>query len=194
MMLSDRDLETRIGELFDVQPRPLPKAFQPASIDLTLGEEFAFWLESNPLEWAPSGEQRSRRIIDPINGEVPLMRKKREKHEFHLSPGEFVLGSTVERVRLGNLVAARVEGRSSLGRLGLMVHATAGFIDPGFEGNITLEIYNLSNHVIVLRPGMSVCQLAFHLLSSECRRPYGPERGSRYQGQDGVQESKWPAG
>ena len=103
---------------------------------------------------------------------------------FVLHPGEFVLGSTLERVHLPDDVAARLEGKSSLGRLGLLTHSTAGFIDPGFNGHVTLELSNTATMPILLYPGMKIGQLCFFQLSSPAEIPYGSaERGSRYQGQ-----------
>lgn len=109
-----------------------------------------------------------------------------------IEPGQFVLAATLERVRIPTDLVARIEGKSSIGRRGVMVHVTAGFIDPGFEGHITLECFNLSTKRFVLDPGEYVCQLCFHQLTSRCRRPYGAlSLGSRYQGQGpGPQEAK----
>jgi dCTP deaminase len=108
-----------------------------------------------------------------------------------LHPGKFVLGSTIEKVRLGHQLAGRLEGKSSLGRLGLLVHSTAGFIDPGFSGRVTLELSNVATLPIRLRPGMKIGQLGVLRLSSPVLRPYGSaELGSRYQGQLGPTESR----
>ena len=103
-----------------------------------------------------------------------------------LHPGEFVLASTLEVISLGDQLAGRLEGKSSLGRLGLLTHSTAGFIDPGFSGHVTLELSNVANLPIMLWPGMKIGQLAFFRLSSSAENPYGSERyGSHYQGQRG---------
>ena len=105
---------------------------------------------------------------------------------FILHPGEFVLGSTLERVRLGTDIVARVEGKSSLGRLGLLVHATAGYVDPGWDGHLTMELSNVSTLPIRLYYGMKIGQLCFFRLTSPSENPYGSEKyGSRYQGQRG---------
>ena len=110
---------------------------------------------------------------------------------FILHPGEFVLGSTYERVSLPDDVAARLEGKSSLGRLGLLTHSTAGFIDPGFSGHVTLELSNVATLPIKLWPGMKIGQLAFFRLSTPAEHPYGSEKyGSRYQGQRGPTPSR----
>ena len=108
-----------------------------------------------------------------------------------LHPGEFVLGSTLERVKLGNDVVARLEGKSSLGRLGLLIHSTAGFIDPGFEGHITLELSNVATLPIAIFPGMKIGQISFYQMTTEAEFPYGsPELGSKYQGQSGPTASR----
>ena len=100
---------------------------------------------------------------------------------------QFLLATTLERVKIPNNVCARIEGKSSLGRLGLCVHVTAGYIDPGFEGNITLELFNCAPLPIVLTPGMKIAQISFHSMDEPAERPYGhPDLGSKYQGQIGV--------
>ena len=110
---------------------------------------------------------------------------------FVLHPGEFVLGSTWEQVSLPATVAARLEGKSSLGRLGLLTHSTAGFIDPGFSGHVTLELSNMATLPVKLWPGMKIGQLCFFRLSSEAEHPYGSQKyGSRYQGQRGPTPSR----
>jgi dCTP deaminase len=107
-----------------------------------------------------------------------------------LFPRDFCLATTEEYIRVPDDLVARVEGKSSLGRLGLTCHATAGFIDPGFEGRITLELYNMNPNPIVLRPGRAICQLSFMTLTEPAERPYGhPDLGSKYQGQKTTQES-----
>lgn len=182
MTLSDQDLERCLAD-GSLRVEPLKRyAIQPASIDLTLGNEFMFW------------DRTERRHIDMAApaAEAPAM-----SHQvvgdagFQIFPGQFVLATTEEEISLAPHLSARVEGRSSIGRLGLMVHATAGFIDPGFSGKITLEMYNLSQHVIRLRPGQSICQIAVFQMSSAALRPYGRERGSKYNGQSRVTASRW---
>lgn len=180
MILSDEDLAKELGNGLLVHPIA-DDAIQPASIDLRLGSSFAWW---------PEGLA----IIDLEKGAdtIPPMKEIHSAPEFILSPGQFVLASTYETVALGPDLVARVEGRSSLGRLGLVVHVTAGFIDPGFKGNITLELYNVGPHHIRIVPGQSICQLAVERLQTRCRVPYGhPSRRSKYQGQRSVQPSRW---
>jgi dCTP deaminase len=110
---------------------------------------------------------------------------------FILHPGEFVLGSTFETITLGDAIAARLEGKSSLGRLGLLTHSTAGFIDPGFSGHVTLELSNVATLPIKLWPGMKIGQFCFFQLSSPSVEPYGSASyGSRYQGQRGPTPSR----
>lgn len=200
MALSDQDIQ----EALDSGELSLgglgPGQIQPASVDLRLGENFSFWppsVESKLTPWFggqpfPEGFQGATVIDLGMPGEdAPRMSSCRYPNGFALAPRQFALGHTVEQVHLGKRLRARVEGKSSLGRFGLMVHATAGFIDPGFQGSITLEFYNLSPHTIILRPGVPICQLAFDLLVRPAVVPYGPGRGSKYQGQDGAQQSRW---
>ncbi len=180
MILNDDGLVQAIeaGRL-TVQPSLDEKRVQPASIDLTLGEEFAYWPTTGKL-------------IDLDDEQtIPEMTRARYRHGYPLRPGGFALASTVEVIGLADDICARVEGRSSLGRLGLCIHATAGFIDPGFKGTITLELFNMGGHSLLLVPGMTICQLAVQLMSGPSARPYGAERGSKYMGQDGATPSRW---
>ena len=110
---------------------------------------------------------------------------------FILHPGEFVLGSTLEKITIPNTMVARIEGKSSLGRLGLLIHSTAGFVDPGFDGNLTLELANVSRLPITLYYGMRIGQISFQKMNSAAEKPYGsPELSSRYQGQIDPTESR----
>ncbi len=154
---------------------------QPASIDVRLDRQFRVFENHRHACIDPAREQDDlTRLVEVPDGEA-----------FVLHPGEFVLGSTLERVLLPDTLAARLEGKSSLGRLGLITHSTAGFIDPGFEGHVTLELSNLANLPIKLWPGMKIGQLAVMKLSSPAERPYGSEGlGSRYQGQAGPTASR----
>jgi dCTP deaminase len=131
--------------------------------------------------------------IDPAEDQPELTREVAPEQDepFILHPGEFVLGSTYEQVELPADIAARLEGKSSLGRLGLLTHSTAGFIDPGFSGHVTLELANVANLPIKLWPGMKIGQLCFFRLSSPAEHPYGSaSSGSRYQGQRGPTPSR----
>lgn len=184
-ILSDRDLKRRLFETRDLVVKPLDDPdvqVQPASIDLRLGREFLTFRNTHVPFLDPASGREVRDYTERV--------EVKEGDTFLMHPGEFALGATKEWVELPPDLVARVEGRSSLGRLALVVHATAGFIDPGFRGCITLELSNLGRLPIALRPGMRVCQIAVYELTSPAERPYGPERGSKYQGQRGPTASK----
>ncbi|MEM9073235.1 MAG: dCTP deaminase [Myxococcota bacterium] len=184
MILSDTDLKKRLakGDLI-VDPIDDPELqIQPASIDLRLGDEFVLYRQ--PLvPFLDSADAESiERHVEKI--QIPA------NEGFILQPGAFALGTTLERVRVPPDLVARVEGRSSVGRLAIVVHATAGFIDPGFEGQITLELSNLGRCAVKLYPGMRISQIVFHEMKSPAERPYGSDRGSKYQGQSGPVASR----
>lgn len=158
---------------------------QPASYDVRLGHSFRVFhnhrVASIDLADPPQNLTEGVEISDD--------------ESFVIHPGEFVLGRTLERVALGPDIVARIEGKSSIGRLGLIVHATAGFVDPGFEGTLTLEITNLTRVPIVLYPNLPIAQLSFMRLDREAERPYGhPELGSHYHGQTDATESRYEGG
>lgn len=180
MLLSDRDLLAEIdaGRL-DVSPFNT-EFLQPSSIDVRLGREFRIF---NNLRYA---------YIDPAERQDELTTLVDMRDEaLMLHPGEFILGSTYERIGLSDTLAARLEGKSSNGRLGLMTHSTAGFIDPGFSGHITLELSNVANLPIALWPGMKIGQVCVFRLSSPSVEPYGSTRyGSKYQNQSGPTPSQ----
>jgi len=180
-MLSDRDI-VRAVAAGSIQIEPWdPAAVQPASVDIRLDCLFRVFDNHRYSCIDPSQEQAE--LTRPV--EVPA------GQAFILHPGAFVLGSTHEVVTLGESVAARVEGKSSLGRLGLLTHATAGFIDPGFCGHITLELFNVATLPLTLWPGMKIGQLCFFEMSSPVEHPYGSsEAGSHYQGQRGPTPSR----
>ena len=181
MLLSDGDLrkELESGRL-GLDPWD-PQMLQPSSIDVRLDRFFRVFDNHKYPHIDPAADQSDlTRMVEP-EGDNP----------FILHPGEFVLGSTFEVVSLPDDVAARVEGKSSLGRLGLLTHATAGFVDPGFSGHVTLELSNVANLPIRLWPGMKVGQLCLFRLSSPAEHPYGsPVYGSRYQDQRGPTPSR----
>ncbi len=166
MMLSDREiLDAVYNGRIGVRPEPYNQAYQPASLDIKLGD-----VDKAPCECHVCTE----------DGEL----------RWRIMPGEFILASTIDYILLPDDIAARVEGKSSLGRLGLAVHITAGFIDPGFKGQVTLELKNLGNEEIMLRRGQYVAQLSFYQLSSPASRPYGSAGlNSHYQNQMGVTAS-----
>ncbi|MEZ5094549.1 dCTP deaminase [Nocardioides sp.] len=182
MLLSDRDILAEIAdERVALNPWD-PAMLQPSSIDVRLDRFFRVF------------ENHRYPHIDPAEDQSELTREvvvDGDDEPFILHPGEFALGSTYEVVSLPDDIAARVEGKSSLGRLGLLTHATAGFIDPGFTGHVTLELANVATLPIKLWPGMKIGQLCFFRLSSPAEHPYGSEKyGSRYQGQRGPTPSR----
>lgn len=164
-ILSDKHIVEKIKN-GEIVVNPLSNVdVQPSSIDLHLSEE-----------------------LKTINGESIMIL---EDEPYDLKPGEFILGSTSEWVEIPNNIVAIVEGRSSVGRLGITAHITAGYIDPGFKGNITLEIANVSNQKFQLKKNMSICQIVFHELSSECENPYGSKKlNSKYQNSKGTINSR----
>ncbi|MEN9710297.1 MAG: hypothetical protein RL441_289 [Actinomycetota bacterium] len=181
MLLSDRDIKSEIS-LGRIQLEPYDAAMvQPASVDIRLDRFFRTF------------ENHKYQFIDPAQEQEDLTRavEVAPDEPFILHPGEFVLGSTYEVVTLPDDIAARVEGKSSLGRLGLLTHATAGFVDPGFSGHVTLELSNVANLPVTLWPGMKIGQLCFIKMSSASEHPYGSGvYGSRYQNQRGPTASR----
>ena len=181
MLLSDRDIRSEV-ELGRVKVEPFSEAMiQPSSVDVRLDRFFRVF------------ENHKYSVIDPSIEQAELTREIAvEADEFFiLHPGEFVLASTYEVITLPDDLAGRLEGKSSLGRLGLLTHSTAGFIDPGFSGHITLELSNVANLPVKLFPGMKIGQLCLIKLSSPAEHPYGSALyGSRYQGQRGPTPSK----
>jgi dCTP deaminase len=181
MLLSDRDIRAEI-ESGRIQLDPLDLGMiQPSSIDVRLDKFFRLF------------DNHKYPFIDPAEEQPDLTRgvEVDPGEAFILHPGEFVLGSTFELVTLPDDIAARLEGKSSLGRLGLLTHSTAGFVDPGFSGHVTLELSNVATLPIKLWPGMKIGQLCFFRLSSPSEHPYGSDKyGSRYQGQRGPTASR----
>ncbi|MEI6229263.1 MAG: dCTP deaminase [Actinomycetes bacterium] len=181
MLLSDRDIRAELAagrvvlEPFDAG------MVQPSSVDVRLDKYFRVFENHRYPHIDPAEEQPDlTRMVEPADDEP-----------FILHPGEFVLASTYEVVTLPDDVAGRLEGKSSLGRLGLLTHSTAGFIDPGFSGHVTLELSNVATLPIKLWPGMKIGQLCLIRLSSPAEEPYGSSAyGSRYQGQRGPTASK----
>jgi len=181
MIFSDRTIREaitsgRIGiEPFD------PTMVQPSSIDLRCDPNFRVF------------ENHKYAVIDPKapQGDLTTGVTATESSPFILHPGEFVLGSTLESIALADDVVARLEGKSSLGRLGLLIHSTAGFIDPGFKGQVTLELSNVANLPITIYPRMKIGQISFYQMTTPADVPYGsPELGSKYQGQTGPTPSQ----
>ncbi len=181
MLLSDHDITAglasgRLGlDPFD------PQMVQPSSVDVRLDRYFRLF------------DNHKYPFIDPAEDQPELTRliEVAPDEPFVLHPGEFVLGSTFEQVTLPDDVAARLEGKSSLGRLGLLTHSTAGFIDPGFSGHVTLELSNVATLPIKLWPGMKIGQVCYFQLTSPADNPYGSGTyGNRYQGQRGPTASR----
>jgi dCTP deaminase len=181
MLMSDRDIRASI-EAGQIGLDPLEMGLlQPSSIDVRLDRFFRLF------------DNHKYAFIDPAEQQDELTRliEVDSSEPFILHPGEFVLGSTYEFVTLPDDVAARLEGKSSLGRLGLLTHSTAGFVDPGFKGHVTLELSNVATLPIKLWPGMKIGQLCFFKLTSPSEHPYGSEKySSRYQGQRGPTASR----
>lgn len=202
-MLSDREISKFMGrdpalkqDPLVIDPMPEDCQLQPASIDLRLGNEFKWY--KRPL-FAPRngadiddlGDDEKADLIYVDRPDPQEMIKTKTSDVFVVTPDMFVLATTLERVKIPKDLVARVEGRSSIGRKGLIIHATAGFIDPGFEGHITLEIANLNHRAVVLRAGVRICQLSFSRMDGDVKRPYGhPQLKSKYQGQVGTTTSR----
>lgn len=186
MILSDVDIKKRIkaGDIAIESPDGVYQSnINASSLDLRLGKYFKIYNHARQA------------ILDPLNEETlidvtSLVEIENPGEPFIVQPGEFVLGVTMEKVRISDALVARVEGRSSLGRLGIIVHSTAGFIDAGFEGTITLEMTNINRMPVALYPGMRICQLAFENMSSKASVPYSKKKTSKYQGQFLPQESR----
>ncbi|MDQ3646876.1 MAG: dCTP deaminase [Actinomycetota bacterium] len=182
MILSDRDiLEAIISGRVGIEP--FDKAdVQPSSVDLHVDRFFrTFHNARYPYIDVKKEMEELTELIEVTDDEA-----------FILHPGEFVLGSTKEYVKLPDDLVARLEGKSSLGRLGLLIHSTAGYVDPGFEGHLTLELSNVANLPITIYPGMKIGQISFFGLTSPAENPYGSRStGSKYQGQRGPTPSRY---
>ncbi|MCQ9164763.1 MULTISPECIES: dCTP deaminase [unclassified Arthrobacter] len=181
MLISDRDIRAQIDADRIVLDPYDPSMVQPSSVDVRIDRYFRLFDNHRYAHIDPAEEQPELTRLVEVDPE----------DAFILHPGEFALASTYETVTLPDDVAARLEGKSSLGRLGLLTHSTAGFIDPGFSGHITLELSNVATLPIKLWPGMKIGQLCFFQLSSPAQHPYGSgQYGNRYQGQRGPTASR----
>lgn len=181
MVLSDRTIKEEIAAGRIVVDPLGENSIQPASVDVHLDNDFLVFRNSRMP------------FIDVRQGVEDLTEKVQidDDKPFILHPGEFVLGSTLEHIELPDDLVARVEGKSSLGRLGLLIHSTAGYVDPGFKGHLTLELSNVANLPITLYFGMKIGQLSYLKLTTPAEFPYGsPELGSKYQGQTDATASK----
>ena len=181
MVLSDRSIAEALASGQLVVEPIAEDALQPASIDIRLDRRFRVFRNHRDSYIDVRQPMEDLTELEEVADDEP----------FVLHPGEFVLGSTVERVRLPNDLVARVEGKSSLGRLGLLVHATAGYVDPGWDGHLTMELSNVANLPVRLYYAMKIGQLSFLRLSTPADRPYGtPALRSKYQGQTGPTASR----
>ena len=182
MILSDKSIAEQLeggGIVID----PLgPEAMQPSSVDLRVDRYFrVFRNDTTPYIDPKQAQEDLTELVEVADG-----------GSFILHPGEFVLGSTLERVALGNDLVARLEGKSSLGRLGLLIHSTAGFVDAGWDGHLTLELSNVANLPIAIYPGMKIGQISFLQMTTAAETPYGSaSAGSKYKGQTGPTPSRY---
>ena len=182
MILSDRTLRALIASGHIVIEPYDPASVQPSSIDLRVDRYFRVF------------RNHTTRVIDVKENQEDLTELVEISDDdcFILHPGEFVLGSTAERLVVPDDLVARIEGKSSLGRLGLLIHSTAGFVDPGFDGHITLELSNVANLPITIYPGMKIGQVSFLQMTTPAEHPYGSSSiGSKYQGQRGPTPSRY---
>ncbi len=173
MILSDRSINEAIASgRLGIDPFD-PKLVQPSSIDVRLDNKFLVFRNTKRAYIDVKQPADELMELIEVGADDPM----------YLHPHEFVLGNTIERVKMPNDLVGRLDGRSSLGRLGVVIHSTAGFIDASFEGHVTLEISNLANLPIALYPGMRIGQISFSLMTTPVDRPYGAARGSKYSGQ-----------
>jgi dCTP deaminase len=182
VVLSDRTIERLIGEgRIGIDPYD-PSLLQPSSVDVRVDRYFRVFHNARyPFIDVKQPQEALTELVE-VDGDEP----------FILHPGEFVLGSTLEVVSLPDDLVARLEGKSSLGRLGLLIHSTAGFIDPGFEGNVTLELSNVANLPITIYHGMKIGQISFMQMTEPTSTPYGSSAlGSKYRGQRGPTASRY---
>ncbi len=179
MILSDRDIKKYIADKKLVIEGLNEENIQAAWVDLTLGSEFRlFKTTSQPYIDVKSPKDYTEKI------------ELKQGDNFIIHPNEFVLGQISEKINIPSDLAAYVDGRSSLGRIGLVVHVTSGFVDPGFAGYLVLEMTNVGKMPIALYPGMKICKLVFFALSSPAEKPYFMRKDAKYHGQEGVVGSK----
>ena len=182
MVLSDRTIAARIAD-GSIGIDPYDDALlQPSSVDVRVDRLFRVFHNNRYPFIDVKVEQEELTELVTVD----------DDHPFVLHPGEFVLGSTLERIRLPDDLVARLEGKSSLGRLGLLIHSTAGFIDPGWDGHVTLELSNVANLPITIYPGMKIGQISFMQMTEPAATPYGASAlGSKYRGQEGPTPSRY---
>lgn len=184
MILSDKDIKKLFQEgKIKIAPEPnWDIQLGPASVDFRLGEEFRVFNHSSSPHIDPLKEETFHNLTEKVK--VP------KGSSFVLHPRQFILGVTFEEIELPDDIGARIEGRSSWGRLGIVIHSTAGYIDPGFRGRLTLEISNIGMVPVLLYPGMRLCQIAFEALSSPAEKPYYKKKDVKYFGDTEPQESR----
>jgi dCTP deaminase len=182
VVLSDATISSALAE-GRIEIDPYDEALlQPSSVDVRVDRFFRVFHNNRYPYIDVKVEQE----------ELTELVEVEDDHPFVLHPGEFVLGSTLERIRLGNDLVARLEGKSSLGRLGLLIHSTAGFIDPGWDGHVTLELSNVANLPITIYPSMKIGQISFMQMTEPATTPYGASAiGSKYKGQKGPTASRY---
>ena len=182
MVLSDRTIRRMLAEgRIEIEPYDAA-LIQPSSVDVRVDRYFRVFRNSRyPFINVKEAQEDLTELVE-VDGDQP----------FILHPGEFVLGSTYERIRLADDLVGRLEGKSSLGRLGLLIHSTAGFIDAGWDGHVTLELSNIATLPITIYPGMKIGQISFFEMTTAAEHPYGSaEKGSKYQGQRGPTPSRY---
>jgi len=182
MVLSDRSIKEALDSGRIIIDPLGPDCIQPSSVDLHIDQFFRVF------------RNHSQRVIDVREDQEDLTEliDVGPTDPFILHPGEFALGSTIERVQIPDDLVARLEGKSSLGRLGLLIHSTAGFVDAGWDGHLTLELSNVANLPITLYPGMKIGQISFFEMTTPAERPYGTASlGSKYRGQRGPTPSRY---
>ena len=182
MVLSDATISRALDE-GRIEIDPYDEALlQPSSVDVRVDRFFRVFRNNRYPYIDVKVEQEELTELVEVEGEQP----------FILHPGEFVLGSTLERIRLSDDLVARLDGKSSLGRLGLLIHSTAGFIDPGWDGHVTLELSNVANLPITIYPEMKIGQISFMQMTEPATTPYGAAAiGSKYKGQKGPTASRY---
>ena len=183
-ILSDKDLKKCIDDgKIVIDPLTDEKQIQPSSIDMRIGDEFKVFRVIRKPFIDPKDDDDIASYMESLTVE--------DGEAFIIHPNEFALATTYEYVKVPDDLVARVEGRSSMGRLGVTMHVTAGYIDPGFEGKITLEISNIGAMPVALYPGQRVCQLVFETMPTPADKPYGhPDRNSKYMGQKSPESSR----
>lgn len=185
MRLSDNDIEQRItDQSIVIEPAPMEDAIAGISVDLRLDHRFRVFSNNSVTHLDLSGDktQLERDINRTMSKEIAID----EGDSLFIHPGELILGATLESVSIPDDLVGWLDGRSSLARLGLMVHVTAGRIDPGWQGQIVLEFYNNGKLPLALRPGMVICAMSFETLSSPAKRPYNKRENAKYKDQKGA--------